>query len=471
MRLRLAMRLREMPTRQRTALASVIAAGALVALKLAVGLAAHSLGLIAEAIHSATDLVAALLTFFAVGVAARPADADHPFGHGKAEHLSALGESAVLMAASVLIAVESVARLASGAHGVQASWYVLAVVVVVIAIDAARALSSRRVARREHSPALGANALHFGLDMVGSTAVLIGLILVRAGYPGADSVAALLVAGLVLFAAGRLMRGSVRVLMDSAPDDESQAAVREAIENMHETVSLRRLRMREAGGRHFADVVVGVEPDAGVAHGHAVASAVEEAIERELPGADVVVHVEPDAALGRLRQRATAAALSIAAVREVHNVTVLRVGRGTELALHMKVPGGLTLRAAHDIASEVEGAIHAAVPEIARVQTHIEPLAEDAAMPAARADGDLEAERAAIGAVVRELTGHEPRELRFRRTEQGVLAFLTLELTPEATLEQAHATASEIEQRVRTEHAEIVDILVHTEPAAEDARA
>lgn len=458
-----------MPAPQRTALASVLAAVGLVALKLTVGLVAHSLGLIAEAIHSATDLVAALLTFFAVRVAARPPDAEHPFGHGKAEHLSALGEGAVLVAASVLIAVESIARLAGGGGRVDARWYVLAVVLAVIAIDAARALSSRRAARRAHSVALGANALHFTLDMAGSGAVLVGLLLVRAGYQGADAVAALLVAGLVLFSAGRLMRGSVRVLMDSAPPDAAQASARRAIESVEEsveeTVKVRRLRMREAGGRHFADVVVGIEPDAGVARGHEVASAIEAAIERELPGSDVVVHVEPDADLGRLRQRATAAALSVAGVREVHNVTVLRVEGGAELALHMKVPGELTLRAAHDIASAVEAAIRAAAPEISRVQTHIEPLPREGATPAQAAGDGLEPQRDAIEAVVRELTGRPPRELRFRRTGEGLLAFLTLGLGSEATLVQAHAQASEIEQRVRAEHPEILDVLIHTEPA------
>jgi cation diffusion facilitator family transporter len=458
------MRLREMPAPQRTALASVFAAAGLVALKLVVGLLAHSLGLVAEAIHSATDLVAALLTFFAVRVAARPADAEHPFGHGKAEHLSALGEGAVLVAASVLIAAESIARLVNGGERVEARWYVLAVVVVVIAIDAARALASRRAARAAQSAALGANALHFTLDMAGSAAVLVGLVLVRAGYRGADSIAALLVAGLVLFSAGRLMRGSVRVLMDSAPPDEAQATVRRAIEELDETVSLRRLRMRAAGGRHFADVVVGIEPDAGLARGHEVASAIEAAIERELPGSDVVVHVEPDAELGRLRERATAAALAIGGVREVHNVTVLRVGRGVELALHMKVPSELTLRAAHDIASEVEAAIRTAVPEISRVQTHIEPLPAETATPALPAADGLDSERAAIEEVVRELTGRAPRELRFRRTPDGLLAFLTLGLGGEATLVQAHAQASEIEQRVRGEHPEILDVLIHTEP-------
>lgn len=287
-----------MSLQQRTALASVVAAAGLVALKLVVGLLAHSLGLIAEAIHSATDLVAALLTFFAVRVAGRPADREHPFGHGKAEHLSALGEGAVLVLASLVIAAEAIGRLTGGGQRVDARWYVLLVVVAVILVDAARALASRRVARRERSVALGANALHFALDMIGSSAVLLGLVLVRAGYPSADSVAALLVAGLVLFSAGRLMRGNVRVLMDSAPSDAIQDAVRAAIEGVRAPMSLRRLRMREVGGRHFADVVVGVPAGADVVQGHAVASAVEEAIERVLPGSDVVVHVEPDPELG-----------------------------------------------------------------------------------------------------------------------------------------------------------------------------
>jgi cation diffusion facilitator family transporter len=453
-----------MPAQQRSALVSVAAAVALVSIKLVVGLASHSLGLVAEAVHSATDLVAALLTFFAVGVAVRPADSGHPYGHGKAEHLSALGEGAILVVASVLIAIESISRLGGPVHHVDAAWYVLVVVGVVIVIDAARSLTARRAGRRLHSPTLSANALHFALDLVGSLAVFVGLVLVRAGYTRADSIAALLVAVLVLFSAGRLMRRNVLVLMDSAPNEAAQDTAREAIEGIEQTVSLRRLRMREAGGRHFADVVVGVESDAGLAHGHAVASAIEQAIERELPGSDVVVHVEPDGELGPLRQRATAAALAVANVREVHNVTALHVGDRIELALHMKVPSDLSLRAAHDIASAVEAAIRATVPEVTRVQTHIEPLPEDVATPASPVRG-LEQERAAIEVAVRELTGQEPRELRFRQTDQGLIAFLTLGLGANMTLVEAHARASEIEQRVHAEHPEIVDVVVHTEPA------
>ncbi|HEY2632350.1 MAG TPA: cation diffusion facilitator family transporter [Solirubrobacteraceae bacterium] len=208
------------PSAQRIAFASVLAAAALVAIKLVVGLLSNSLGVLAEAIHSATDLVAALLTFFAVRVATRPADRDHPYGHGKAEHLSALGEGVILILASVAIVAESIVRLSGHGGTVDVRWYVFAVLAVVIAIDAGRSFASRRGARRYESAALGANALHFTLDLIGSIAVLIGLLLVKAGYPDADSIAALLVAGLALYSAVRLMRRSVHELMDRVPPGE-----------------------------------------------------------------------------------------------------------------------------------------------------------------------------------------------------------------------------------------------------------
>lgn len=336
------------PTRspERTALISVAAAAALVAIKLIVGLLAHSLGLIAEAIHSATDLVAALLTFFAVRVAGRPADREHPYGHGKAEHLSALGESAILILASLAIAYEAIQRLAGHGPAVDARWYVLAVVGAVIVIDAGRSRTLHRAAHRHSSAALEANALHFTLDLVGSVAVLIGLVLVRAGHPQADSIAALLVAGLVLFSAGRLMRGSVRVLMDasSAPAEE---AARAAIAGIEETVTLGRLRMRESGGRHFVDVVVGVEPDADLAHGHAVASSIEEAIARDLPGSDVVVHVEPDATLGSRH-----------------------LSHGPRAVLTLCLGPERTLAEARALAAQIEHEIKAAHPELIDVSVH-----------------------------------------------------------------------------------------------------
>ena len=437
----------------------MLAAVTLVALKLGTGLATHSLGLVSEALHSGTDLVAALLTFFAVGVAVRPADVQHAYGHGKAEHLAALAEGGILVLASLFISWQAIARLAgSSVSHVNAAWYAFAVLAVVLAVDAGRTLVSWRASRRYRSAALASNALHFASDFAGTVAVLVGLVLVRAGYHRADAVAALFVAALVLLAAARLMRRNVDVLMDRASADAQEAA-RDAIARTG--VQLRRLRMRQAAGRHFADVVIGVSPGAAVGQGHAAADAVERAVQQALPEADVVVHVEPASDDTAIRERAHAAALDVPRVREIHNVSVLDVPGGTELSLHLKLPGNLSLEEAHAVASEVEKAIVEAVPEISGVQTHLEPLAETGA--GREADG-IEADRECVARIVREATGGPPRELRFLNTDEGLVAFLTLALDASVPLADAHARASEIEERIRRERPEIADVIVHTEP-------
>ena len=450
-----------MSPQRRIALVSVAAAAVLIAVKLVTGLATGSLGLLSEAAHSGTDLVAALLTLFAVGVAVRPADRSHPYGHGKAEHLAALAEASFLVLVSLLIAAAAIRRLVEGTADVDATWYALLVIGIVIVIDAGRATVSHRAARAYESPAFAASALHFGGDLAGSTAVLIGLLAARAGYPEGDAIAALFVAALVLAAAGRLIGRNVDVLMDQAPVDEVEAA-RAAIEGLGQGVTLRRLRMRRAAGRHFADVVIGVPPGAAVGQGHAAADAVEQAVERAVPGADVVVHVEP-AEARELGERATAAALLVPDVREVHNVSVLDLDDRTEVSLHLKLPGALTLAEAHEVAEAVEREILAAVPVVDAVQTHIEPLAEPAAVSSVPT-GALASESEAVRGIVLATTGSEPRELRFLSTDRGLVAFLTLAMAPERALAEAHASASEIEERIRRDHPEIVDVIVHTEP-------
>jgi divalent metal cation (Fe/Co/Zn/Cd) transporter len=337
------------------------------------------------------------------------------------------------------------------------TWYALVVLGVVIAIDASRTVVSWRTSRRFESAALASNALHFGSDLLGSLAVLAGLLAVQHGHPNGDAVAALFVGVLVLLGASRLIKANVDVLMDRAPA-EAEAAALAAIGAMTPAVELRRLRMRQAGGRQFADVVIGVSPGAAVGQGHAAADRVEAAIEQALPNADIVVHVEPIEDAG-LRERVHAAALAVPRIREVHNIQLLDVDGQTELSLHVKLPGDLSLDEAHEVAELLEAAIRQAVPGVAGVQTHLEPLAEATAGRVVEADG-----AAVVARVVREATGQEPRELRFLRTDAGLVAFLTLGLEGTSRLDDAHARASEIEERIRHERPDIADVIVHTEP-------
>jgi len=285
-----------------------------------------------------------------------------------------------------------------------------------------------------------------------------GLLGARAGYPEADAIAALFVALLVIIAAGRLMQLNVGVLMDRAPAADVSAA-NAAIAKLDPPVELRRLRLRHAGGRTFADVVIGVSPGAVVGQGHDAADRVETALHEVLPGSDVVVHVEPTKAEAVLREQVRAAAMSVGHVREIHDLVLIDTGdHGVEASLHLKFPGALPLDEAHSMSEMVEAAILASVPEITAVQTHLEPLAESAL--GTRVLGNP----AEIERVVTEAAGRPPRELRLLNTDTGLVVLLTLELDGTTTLAAAHDQASAVSRAVREALPGVVDVVVHTEP-------
>ena len=359
-------------TARRTTLVSIGAASALVAIKLGAGLASGSLGLISTGIESSGDVIAAVLTFFAVRLGGRPADREHPYGHRRAENLGALGEAAILLAGAVFVAAEAIEHLARDSAPPKIHAYQFAVIGVAVAIDGSRTLVSARAASRYESAALRSNAYHFAGDMVASLAVLLGLLLVDGGAREGDSIAALAVASLIAATAVRLISENANVLMDRAPSD-ARALAERAITELGEEVQLSRLRVRESAGRYFADVVVTVPPGQALVESHAAASRVEAAVERALPGSDVVVHVEPGRRGADLRQRILAIALSEPLVIEAHDVTVFEQPHATSVALHLKFPADVDLQTAARIATRVERAILATLP-VAQVQTHLEPL-------------------------------------------------------------------------------------------------
>ena len=340
---------------------------------------------------------------------------------------------------------------------VDPTWWTFAAIALVLAIDGSRTMVSLRGARLYRSDALLSNALHFASDFAGTLAVLAGLVAAALGFPADDSIAALFVSGLVVVAAFRLASRNVDALMDRSPEDDERVA-RRAIARLEPAVELRRLRLRRAGAERFADVVIGVAPDAAIGQGHAAADRVEQSLHDALPGIDVVVHVEPQRGDAAIRERVLAAALTVSHVREIHNLSVLDVHGTIEVSLHVKLPGDLPLERAHDIAEQVESAILSQVAEVRSVQTHLEPIRETAAAE------EIDIDTAVIEDAVRMETGAAPRELRFVRTDDGIVVFLTLGLGGAGSLADAHGRASAIEERVRGAVPAIADVVVHTEP-------
>lgn len=459
---------------QRTALVSIAAAAGLVALKLGVGLAAASLALISAGIESSGDVLAAVLTFFAVRLGRQPADPDHPYGHARAENLGALGEAGILLAGAVVVAVEAIRRLASPHGSPDTRWFVFAAIAVALAVDLARTVVSLRAARRHRSAALRSNAWHFAGDMVGSAAVLVGLLLVRAGFERGDAAAALAIAGLVLASGVRLIAENANVLMDRTPV-QARAAAERALRALAPEIELVRLRLRESGGRYFADVVAAVPPGQAVVEGHEAANAVERAIGAALPGTDVVVHLEPRSSGLDLRDEVLAIALAEPLVKEAHDVTIYEHDGSCSVSLHLKFPADLELADALAVSGRIERAI-GTLAAVRDVQTHLEPLEQpltvDVAATQAQSDWVREVERI-VAARMGDSAAARPgrrgptglRGVRVLATQAGRVVFLTLPLAAGTSLVDAHELAGELEEELRRELPGIADVVVHTEAA------
>ncbi len=279
---------------------SVLAAVALTTMKLVVGLLTGSLGILAEAAHSGLDLIAALFTLIAVRISSRPADQEHLYGHGKIENLSALFETLLLLATCVWILYEAFRRLWLGKVVVEVTFWSFAVMFISIIVDFSRSRMLARAARKYNSQALEADALHFSTDIYSSAVVILGLALVALSnaIPGmgtlheADALAAIIVAGIVIWISLRLGRRTVQALLDAAPEGLQRQIV-EAVESLPGVVDCHRVRIRSSGPQSFVDAHITVNGHKSLESVHSLTDRIEKLVQSMIPGADVTVHPEP----------------------------------------------------------------------------------------------------------------------------------------------------------------------------------
>jgi cation diffusion facilitator family transporter len=455
------------------ALSSVVAAVVLTVLKLGVWLATGSLGILAEAAHSGLDLVAALMTLLAVRIADREADASHPYGHGRFENLSALFETLLLLATCVWVIYEAVGRLISGDVHVESSPWAFVVMAVSIAIDWSRARALNRAAEEHGSMALKADALHFSTDIWSSAVVIVGLALVWLGerVPGgealarADAIAALVVAGIVVWVSGRLGVETIASLVDTAPPGLAERILA-AAETCPGVLAAGRVRLRPAGNKLFVDLVASVARTTTFAGAHQIADAVEECVKQVVPNADVIVHLEPiaspaESALQQVqfvaRQRGV----------DVHDVRIRQVGDALEVDLHVELDPRLKLADAHAVASGLEDEVLAANQRISAVHTHLEA-------PETRISRDEEvtARSAPLVRRVREIADRiagptSTHDVRVYRSGGANNLVMHTTFGADQSLERVHELSAQIERALRAELDEVGTVLVHAEPPGE----
>jgi cation diffusion facilitator family transporter len=453
---------------------SVLAALVITSLKIVVGIATGSLGILSEAAHSGLDLVAALVTFFSVRVSDKPADADHQYGHGKIENVSAFMETGLLLLTCVWIIYESIERLFFHSVEIEPSLAAFLVMFLSIAIDAWRSRSLGLIATKYDSQALEADALHFSTDIWSSGVVIVGLALVWSGrrfqvgwLRQADPIAALFVAGVVISVSWRLARRTVDALLDAAP-----AGVRNKILDRISTVDgvleVERVRFRKAGSRYFADVSVGLERNFTFQRSEQISDAVRRRVREILPDADVTVHTVPRARrteniFDRIRAVATRHNFN------VHDVSVQDLNGQLHVEQHLELDEQLSMKQAHDEVTRLESEMRAEVPEIATILTHIE------SEPATIETGEEIVREPELEQRLKNIVKEFPEvmdvhEFQFKKVRTRLYVSCHCTLPDDMPLSRVHDVQTSLEIRFKHDAPQLFRVLIHPEPVTDNRR-
>ncbi|PSJ52228.1 cation-efflux pump [Pseudaminobacter soli (ex Li et al. 2025)] len=450
--------------KERVALISMVSSAALALGKFAIGFMTGSIGLISEGVHSSSDFVATLVTWWAVRVSGKPADDAHHYGYGKMESVAALFEVVLLLGAAGWIAFEALKRLFGEPHQIESAPIAIAVLVVSIIVDFWRVRALRRVAKATGSPALEADALHFLSDMLASGVVLVGMIFVTLGYWSADAMAALVVAVFIIAAAVKLGRQSFASLTDAAPEGAS-AAIAAAVVTVPNILAVERTRVRMAGATPFVDLLIAVSRALHLDRVAEVKSQVVRAVHAQLPNAEVTVETKARADDDESIETQVHV---IAANRgaAIHRLTVQRVDARLSISLDIEVDADLSVDQAHAVASDLETAIRKELGNDTEIDTHIEPKAaewldggEASSEDYRQIVGSLK-QSAEQGGVVADV-----HNIRIRNTSIGLIVNFHCRLPPSMSVTEAHAAVDQLERAVRALHPNVGRVIGHAEPS------
>ncbi len=435
--------------------------------KLAVGYATGALSLVADGYDSVFDSASNIIGLVGIGVASRPPDERHPYGHRKAETLSALVIAMLLFVTTWELAKSAVERLRNPSLiAGQATWLSFGALAVSIAVHILVVWYEMREGRRLKSEVLVADAMHTRADIFVSLAVAGGLLAVRLGIPIADPLMALVVAAAIGKIGVDIVRQTTSALMDEVALPTS--ALEPIILSVPGVASAHRVRTRGHEAAVMADLHIRVDPAMSAAQAHALAHEVQHRLAQAQPSLhDITVHVEPSASPSvetpqqqittRLRRLADGQGLG------VHSVWAHHLDDAYYVDVHLEADGALPLRDVHAMASEFEARAVAEIPDIAEVTTHLEPTGLLVAADQSEATDDSTV--AAVREVVARRLGPDPcHDVRVIQGIEGRTVSLHCYLPGDATLAEAHRAGDALEHEILAAVPGVTRVFVHTEP-------
>jgi cation diffusion facilitator family transporter len=445
------------------ALSSVFASGGMAVMKFIIGIMTGSMGILSEAAHSALDLGAAWLTLFAVKASDKPADEEHPYGHGKIENVSALIETGLLFLTSGWIIYEAIHKIITHNIKIEITWYAFAVIIISIIIDISRSRALKRVAKETNSQALEADALHFSSDVWSSCVVLLGLIFVTLGIKGADSIAAIGVAIFVLIAGYRLGKRTISVLIDTAPTGISDI-VRDIVNGVEGVISTEKIRARPIGSTIHIEIEIGISRSFSIIKVNEIIEEIKNRIKQKINESEIVIHSIPiqlkDETLIDIVRT-----ISSKHVLSVHNIIVDKLDDHKFISYDLELPGHLTVFEAHEIASNLEKEIQSEIgPEI-ELSTHIDPCIIDEKISDKLSEEESLSIKKTIEEIVSDIgTIRSAHNILIRKIGGNIFITMHCYSNPEETIENSHHFADKLRFMIKEKINGIEEVIVHVEP-------
>jgi cation diffusion facilitator family transporter len=467
----------------RIAITSIVASAALTLLKLAIGLSVNSLGILSEALHSGLDVIAAIMTYHAVRMAMRPADTRYTYGYAKYESVASLIEIILLFAVAIWISYEGLDRIFFKKVGPELTVFAFAIMFISIAVDFGRSKVLYSTARKYGSQALEADGLHFKTDMITSSIVIAGLLVVLIlKIPNADAYAALVIAVLIIYTSLGLGRRTLDVLLDKAPKGLT-AQVTEVVSGLDGVKRAHGIRARKVGSETFIDMRIEVPRAFTHDKAHRVATEVEERVKKAVGESSVLVHVDAiksddETILDKVRL----IAFETEGIKNVHSIYLSDMSSFTEsksasdaerrvlhLYLDIQMDGNLDLKSAHELVDSFEKRIKAEIPEVNEITSHIETEASgNLAVGTERVDVDREyMER--IRKLVLSVAGvADCKNIGITTVAGETHITLTIILSNtdsrKMTIQEAHRIATNV-QNVIVKQTGAARVIVHEEPS------
>ena len=458
--------------KRRVTLISLGTALVLVLLKLFVGLTTGYLTLLSEALHSSLDALVTIVTFFSIRYAERPADTDHPYGHGKAENLAAFTESLLLFFAIFLIVREVVDRLFFKSVVIEPNIWAVAVLVVSVLCDIHRSKALKRIAQKYKSPAIEADAVHFRADFVTSTIALSGIVMtylasklrIHSGYSFIDIMTTCLILVIVVRMVLRILTKSANVLLDRTLSAQT-ALIKDIVAEVPEVIDVEKIRTREAGKHTFVDLTVDIDRNLSVETGYSIGKRVEETIRKHIDDVDVILQVKP---VARETEAIVERVRSIGAKEgcNLHHITVHNVGGTLHVDLDLEMEGEVKLADAHAISDVLETKIKEDNPAISEVNIHI-----DWRKPSPVNNVVVDHDQSLADTIENILKKKEQilscKRISIEEEVPGEL-FLTIHCTmnPDETAETVQAVSEDLEKTLKEQIGRVKRVIIHVEPEA-----